>query len=75
MTQAEAVPRNVKAEMVRAGLKQADLARPLGITQQSFSARLNGRVDFTVRELEIVAQTIGVPLETLIAPPKVGAPQ
>lgn len=69
MTQAQAVPRNVKAEMVRAGLRQADLARPLGISQQGVSARLNGRVDFTITELEIVAETIGVPLAHLINAP------
>lgn len=73
MTQAETVPRNVRAELARSGKQQKDLARALGITQQSVSARLNGRVDFTVRELEIVAGVIEVPLSALIGPEPAGA--
>lgn len=68
MTQAETVPRNVRAELARSGKGQKHLAERLGITQQSVSARLNGRVDFTIRELEIVADEIGVPLYTLLTP-------
>lgn len=67
MSQAQTVPLKVRAAMSKAGLRQADLAGPLEISQQQVSARLNGKVDFTVRELEIVAETLGVELTTLIA--------
>ena len=55
--------------MVRAGLRQIDLAKVLDITQQSMSARLNGRVDFTITELELVAERIGVPLTAFLEVP------
>ena len=54
--------------MARRGVRQSALATALGITQQSVSARLNGRVAFTVDELETVAGSLDLTLADLIDP-------
>lgn len=51
-----------------AGLRQADLARLLGLTQSSISARLAGRTPFTVAELAILAAEFDVDAGDLIPP-------
>jgi transcriptional regulator with XRE-family HTH domain len=54
------VAANVRAEAARLGLRQADLAGSLGVSQETLSRRLTGRVPFDVDELVDVAAALGV---------------
>lgn len=65
-THAQAVAANVRAEMARRQVTQATLAAALGVTQQAVSRRLRGDVDFTVSELQAVADVLEVPVADLI---------
>lgn len=56
----------IRAEMARHGLTQTALADALGITQPGVSARLRGRIDWRLGELQAVAEVLGVPLDTLL---------
>lgn len=51
---------NVRAEMARRSIPQAVVAELLGITQQSVSARLSGRTDFSSSEIRAIASLLGV---------------
>lgn len=64
--QAQAVPGNVRAEMARRRVTQAQLAEALGKTQQAVSARLNGRVAFDVNELHTVAEVLDIDVTDLL---------
>lgn len=54
------VAREVRAEIARQQVKQAELAPLLGMTQQSLSQRLTGRVQFGAGELAVIAEYLGV---------------
>lgn len=56
----------VRAEMARRQVRGSALAELLGISAQQVSARLNGRVPFTVDQLVIVARALGVPAAELL---------
>lgn len=60
------VGRNVRAEMIRHGKKQASIAAGLGLSQAAVSHRLNGRTPWDVNELAAIAGLLGVPLATLL---------
>ncbi len=60
------VCRNVRAEAARAGIRQADLARALGMTTPKVNRRYRGQIPWQLDELPRVAATIGVPLEQLL---------
>lgn len=57
----------VRAEMARAGITQMEMSRRIPMTQQAISRRLSGHVSFTVDELAMIADYLGVPLSTLIS--------
>lgn len=61
----------VRSLMARATprLRQADLAEALCISQPSLSRRLNGLQAFTVGELAVVAEFLGVDLAALLGSP------
>lgn len=60
------VAEEVRVLMTRRRVKQSDLAAVLHVTQPQISQRLNGRVEFTVSELETLARYFGVsPAELL----------
>lgn len=67
------VGRNIRAEMVRRGIRQVDLAATLDMRQSSLSVRLSGRVAFDVNELQAVATALGVPLVELLTDTKAGS--
>jgi antitoxin component HigA of HigAB toxin-antitoxin module len=54
------VAAEVRAHLARRGLKGVDLAACLECSQQSASDRLNGRVKFTLDELDRIATWVGV---------------
>lgn len=67
------IGRNIRAEMVRRGIRQVDLAQTLGMLQSSLSARLSGRIAFDVNELHAVAEALGMPACELLSGSKPSA--
>lgn len=63
---AKIVSRHVKAEMVRNGKTQTDLAELLDLTQQAVSRRLIGRTPFPMTEILVLAQYFGVDVAYLL---------
>lgn len=61
-----AVGREIRAQMARKDLNQADIAEVLGVTQTSVSNRLRGLVPWDINELAQVADYLGVPLADLL---------
>ena len=60
------VAANVRAEMGRAGVSQAELASVLGLSQAAVSKRLRGSTRWRVDELAATASHLGVPLAVLL---------
>lgn len=56
----------IRSEMARSGVLQRDLAEALGLSQQAVSRRLVGAVQFTIEEIEIIADTIGCPVSRIL---------
>jgi transcriptional regulator with XRE-family HTH domain len=65
-TTAETVAANVRAEMARRRVTQADLAELLNVSQQAISRRVSGRTAFGLDDLAKLADHFGVPLVALI---------
>ena len=49
---------NLKAEIARNGLKNKELAKILGISESTFSLKLNGKFSFTLREAGILLDAL-----------------
>lgn len=62
------VAANVRAQMGMRGLTQGDVARSLGITQQSFSPKYRGLVPLALWEIEALAKAWDVEVVELIDP-------
>lgn len=60
------VTANIKAEMARAGVKQAQVAAALNLSQAATSRRLTGWTPWRVGEVQTVAEVLGVPLSALL---------
>lgn len=56
----------VRAEMARQRKSGIELASLLNLSQQSVSRRLNAETDFSLDELAVVADWLGVPVLSLI---------
>lgn len=56
----------VRAELGRQGLPKTSLVPVLGLSYTAVHRRLTGDVDFTVPELDKVAQFLNVPITTLL---------
>lgn len=56
------ISEQIKVLMVRCGVSEAELARRLGKTPQSFNGKMK-RETFTIRELEEIASALGVDFE------------
>lgn len=69
---AKSVAAEVRAQMARRQLSGKSIAREMGISQQSISLRLTGKVPFDVTELAHVARILGVEIVSLF-PDEVGA--
>lgn len=69
-TQTQLVAANIRAEMARQRIPQAAIAAALGITQQSVSNRINGRVPIDVDELAVFARLLSVPVASLLPLPE-----
>lgn len=49
--------------------KAGDLAKTLNISPQAAGRRMNGRHDFRINELSVIAEWVGWPLENLVSKP------
>jgi plasmid maintenance system antidote protein VapI len=58
--------RELKAEIVRSGRVQANVARQIGITPQHFNAVLNGYAPLTDRLARDISRATGIPLATIL---------
>lgn len=67
MTPTKRVAERVKAIMSDRGVTQNDLAAALGVSQQSVSRRVNGLQPWSIDELAIVSDRLGVTLTDLTA--------
>jgi len=57
---------NIRAEIARRKISQTTLAKHLGLSQTSISARLSGRTAFDINEIHAVAVFLGVPITVLL---------
>ncbi len=57
----------VRAELARQRMSQADLASRVGVSQVFISRRLTGAVSFSVKELERVAEALKVDVAQFLA--------
>lgn len=73
MPTTEPASANVRAEMVRRGHTQADLAALLKLSQNSVSRRLLGQTSWRVDELRTIASAFGIPLSALLDNQTAGA--
>lgn len=53
------ISEQIKVLCVRSNISMAELARRIGLSPQSFSARMK-RESFTISELEVIADAVGV---------------
>ena len=63
---AERVAANIRAEIARFGLQQADVAQALGISQQSVSLKIHGKRPLSLDEIEGFARLVGLSPEDLV---------
>lgn len=56
----------LKAEMIKAGLTQKELAEKIGMSQNSMSRKLLGKREFTVNEIERVVKVLNLDDRDLI---------
>lgn len=62
----ETTAANVRAELARRNLTQADLAEVLDISQAQVSARLRGRARLHLGEVALIAAFLDVPVSDLV---------
>ena len=62
----EKIVREIKAEMARQGINQSELGELVGRTQNAISRRLTGKVQFSMGEIEEIAQALDVTVDQLI---------
>lgn len=65
---AEQVAAQVRAELARVRLSGRELGRRTGVDYQYWQRRLSGVTPFNVVDLATIADLLGVPVSTLIAP-------
>ena len=64
----ETIAEEIRVLMARRRITQGDLAELLGVSRPTLSSRMNGRVPWTVDELEALANYFDMPITALIAP-------
>lgn len=60
------VTANIRAELARRGIRQVVVAEVLGISQSQVSKRFNGHIDWTLREVDQIAELLGIDPMALI---------
>lgn len=56
----------IGAELGRQNMSKAALARRIDVSEMCIHRRLKGEVEFTLSEVEAIAEVLNVPLEKLI---------
>ena len=64
-TVTQSIASEIRAELGRKRIPQADLANVLGVSQAGISRRLSGDTPFDVNEVAAVADFLGVPVALL----------
>lgn len=63
----------IRVQMARADVRQSQLARAIGKTEQWLSVRLRGRQPFDINDLALIAKGLGVGLYDLLPSPEIVA--
>lgn len=66
----EIVAAEIRAWIGRRGIRQSQLARELGVSEQWISVRLRGVQPIGVDDLERIADVLGVPVTTFLKAPE-----
>lgn len=53
----------IRAEMSRQKISGADMAEKLGISPAAFSARINGRSQFSLKQAYQIMKILGLPMD------------
>lgn len=61
---------NLRAEMARKKITGTELAKQIGVTNGTFSAKFNGKFDFTLDEAQAIKKVLGtdISIEELFEP-------
>ena len=65
-TLSQRVARRLRGALAENRIAQTDLAKALHLPQQNVSRRILGQTPFTLDELELLAQVLGVPLDAVL---------
>ena len=68
LSSAAIVAANIRAESARQGLKQADLAKALGVTHGTVNMRWNDLRDWALDDLDPIAELLGIEPWELLRP-------
>ncbi len=60
------VAAEVRAELARQQISQSELAKRLGVAQQTVSRRITGDIPFDIAELSKIAEILGVPFANFL---------
>lgn len=66
---ADVVGGEIRAWMGRRRVNQSQLAQALGMTQSAVSKRLNGHIAFDIKELDRIAEFLGIEVAELFGAP------
>ncbi|KUG04358.1 hypothetical protein ASZ90_018229 [hydrocarbon metagenome] len=61
------IERNIRAERVRCGFTQSDMARKLGLSVTGYNHKENGKRQFTLEEFIMICKILGANPDTLIS--------
>ncbi|MDY6350556.1 MAG: helix-turn-helix transcriptional regulator [Selenomonas sp.] len=56
----------LRAARVRIGLNQSDLAKKIGMTPSKLSMKENGKVPFSVKDIDSIAKVLGLSANDII---------
>jgi transcriptional regulator with XRE-family HTH domain len=65
-TLTQLVAREIRIELARQGIRQSNLARSMGVTEQWLSVRMRGVQPIDLNDLELIAAGLGVPVSALL---------
>ncbi len=72
-TLTQLVATEIKVQMARADVRQSQLARKIGKTEQWLSVRLRGRQPIDINDLHLIAKGLDVGVHDLLPPPEEAA--
>lgn len=72
-TLTQLVATEIKVQMARADVRQSQLSREIGKTEQWLSVRLRGRQPIDINDLALIATALDVGVHDLLPPPDVAA--